>query len=140
MAEWRIPVAEHAFYRSIRRVLDELDPTGLTRLNDPAFEVMVLRKADTRIWSPCSVWAYFPVHRRRWITKKLNPRPATRMLLVFGMENFEEEKPAEFEWRLRDHIGHVLLYLRSPRAKNDCPDAMKEWKSHALPDTPANPG
>src|SRR5579862_2755834 len=91
MAEWKIPVEEGILYRSIRRVLSELDWTGLVRLNDPTFEVMVLPETDTRIWSPCSVWAYFPVHRRRWIVKKLNPRPATRVLMVFGLQTFEEE-------------------------------------------------
>jgi len=31
--------------------------------------------------SDFSVWAYFPVHRRRPISRKLRPRPQTRVLL-----------------------------------------------------------
>jgi len=36
-----------------------------------------------------------------------------------------------FAGHLRDHFGHVLLYLRSPKAPNDCPDAMNEWRRNA---------
>jgi hypothetical protein len=29
---------------------------------------------------------------------------------------------------LRHELGHALLYLRDPRAKNDCSAADEEWK------------
>ena len=38
-----------------------------------------------------------------------------------------------FENHLRDHsLGHVLLYLRKPRASNECRDALKEWRKVSL--------
>jgi hypothetical protein len=75
-----------------------------------------------------SVWAYFPVHRRRYVARLFPPKPETRVLLVFSTAGAEKERRKVFEDQIRDHLGHVLLYLRSPKARNDCPDAMKEWR------------
>ena len=79
-----------------------------------------------------SVWAYFPIDRNRRITRELKPKSETRVLLVFSAAGFEKSKRKFFEDCLRDHLGHVLLYLRSPKACNDCPDAMKEWRRSAV--------
>lgn len=79
-----------------------------------------------------SVWAYFPVHRRRYIARLFPAKPETRVLLVFGPTDGGREPVKVFEDHLRDHLGHVLLYLRSPKARNECPDAMKEWHKSAI--------
>ena len=75
-----------------------------------------------------SVWAYFPVHRRRYVARLFPPKPETRVLLVFSTASAENERRKVFEDQIRDHLGHILLYLRSSKARNDCPDAMREWR------------
>jgi hypothetical protein len=59
------------------------------------------------------------------IVGELLPRSDTRVLLVFGADRGGK---LEFEDHLRDHLGHVLLFLRDPDARNDCPDATREWR------------
>jgi hypothetical protein len=95
-------------------------------LKDPKFEVVVIPDDG------CSVWAYFPVNRRRWIVThhKLALNPKTRVLLVFSAPAAGKEPVKNFEGHLRDHLGHVMLYLRSPKANNDCDAAWKEWRGY----------
>jgi hypothetical protein len=52
-------------------------------------------------------------------------KPETRVLLLLNAARIEEET---FEGDLRHHLGHVLLYLRSPTASNECADADREWR------------
>ncbi len=73
-------------------------------------------------------WAYFPVHRLRRIAKHTQLRPETRVLLVIFEPDVESLPHEETLTKLRHHIGHVLRYLRSPKSKNDCSDAEREWK------------
>lgn len=122
MKEWGVCEQSRPFQASVRRVLSELHPEALLSLKDPKLEVRIVPDEGH------SVWAYFPVHRRRWIARELRPKPETRVLLVFSTAGFRTEPAKMFQDRLRDHLGHVLLYLRSPKAPNDCPDAQKEWR------------
>ena len=63
------------------------------------------------------------LYRRRVAAQTYRPKPATRVLLVFS----ESMKQSDDE--LRDHLGHALLYLRSPKAHNECSDAGREWRA-----------
>jgi len=54
-----------------------------------------------------------------------------------SIAGFAKEPVEALEACLRDHLGHVLLYLRSPKAKNDCLAAMKEWRRNQLRPTKA---
>jgi hypothetical protein len=74
-----------------------------------------------------SVWAYFPVHRRRLVARNIRLNPATRVLLVLSKPEIEKQPLRLTRDQLRDHLGHTLLYLRSPRSRNECKDAMREW-------------
>jgi len=74
------------------------------------------------------VWAYFPVHRRRKIAKFVEVKPDTRVLLVIFEPDVGRLPQEETLNKLRHHIGHVLRYLRDPKSKNDCSDAVMEWK------------
>jgi hypothetical protein len=65
---------------------------------------------------------------KQLIAEGVRLRSRTRVLLVFSATGFEKSKRKFFEDCLRDHIGHVLLYLRSPRARSCCQDAIKEWR------------
>lgn len=73
------------------------------------------------------LWAYFPVYRLRLIARKLQPKPETRVLLVLSTAHFDRQPVRRSCDELRDHLGHVLLYLRKPKARNECADALAEW-------------
>jgi hypothetical protein len=122
MEEWGLVTQTPRLRNCMRRVLGELHISTLIALRrEPKLEVIVAPDGY-------SVWAYFPIHRGRLISRELHPKPETKVLLVFGVATLEKEPVRQFEAEIRDHLGHVLLYLRSPKAKNDCPDAMKEWR------------
>jgi hypothetical protein len=70
---------------------------------------------------------------RRLIALGMHPKPQTRVLLVFSTPHCEETPVKLLRDQIRDHLGHVLLYLRSPKAPNDCPDAGKEWRRSIRP-------
>jgi hypothetical protein len=109
----------------VRKVLGELSADALLTLKDSKFEVTVQPEAGH------SVWAYFPIQRNRMISRKWKPRPEACVLLVLGESHFERDIGKTLEEYLRNHLGHALLYLREPRANNDCAAAMKEWRRSA---------
>ena len=123
MNEWRMGEQSRRMQTCLRRVLNELVDEALLTLKDPKLEVMLLPEADF------SVWAYFPIHGNRLIARRLRPKPQTRVLLVLSTAAFGKEPVEMLEDGLRDHFGHVLLYLRSPKARNECADAQREWRS-----------
>ena len=131
MREWGLDDKPLCLRTSVRRVLNELAVEALLRLKDPRFEVIVRPEPDF------SVWAYFPVHGRRLIARQLRPRRQTRVLLVFSLGGLEQETAQSFEECLRDHLGHALLYMRDPKAWNDCDAAWKEWCSSLPRQRPA---
>jgi hypothetical protein len=130
MQEWGMADKPSRIRDSALRILSELNPEGLMALKDPRFEVMVLPPGAPP-WH-INVWAYFPIDQRRWIAKELKPKPQTRVLLVINSGEFEKAKAGSLDGKLRDHLGHVLLFLRAPAARNECRDAWKEWESYAL--------
>jgi hypothetical protein len=121
------------FKACIRDVLGELSSEAHhILLRAPPLQVTIQPKFGL------GVWAYFPVHKRRIIVRQLaddgfSLRAVSRVLLVIS-ENLSE-KDAD---NLRDHLGHVLLYLRQPRANNDCPAAGREWKANCAVRMPRN--
>jgi hypothetical protein len=118
MAEWGFDKQSPRLKARMSRVLGELVPEALGILRgNPKLQVEFV-SADS-----FDIWAYFPVHRRRTIVRSLQVKlkPMARVLLVIGHDPVERH--------IRDHIGHVLLYLRSPRASNECGDAMREWNA-----------
>ena len=122
--EWGMDKAPGRLRNSVRLVLSELHPTALLLLKDPKSEVKVIPNPDF------SVWAYFPVHRRRLVAREYHPKPETRVLLVLSIPVSNDTPTNVFEDEIRDHLGHALLYLRAPRAWNDCDAAWKEWRAN----------
>src|ERR1700674_2595587 len=76
MQEWGMNDRSPRLQTCVRKVLGELSADALLTLKDSKLEVTVQPEADH------SVWAYFPIHRNRMISRKLEPRPETRVLLV----------------------------------------------------------
>jgi len=84
--EWRMRNCSRRVQTCVRRVLKELSAETLLFLRrELKLEVMVLAEADY------SVWAYFPVNRRRLIAQRLRPRPTTRVLLTLSEKHFQEQ-------------------------------------------------
>jgi hypothetical protein len=126
MQEWGMDEQSRRMQTCVRNVLSELVAEATLLLKDPKLEVMVLPEAAH------SVWAYFPVRGRDpnqevMILPDVPLKPETQILLVFGVSRFRQETIIDFKSHLRDHLGHTLLYLRDPNARNECADAWKEW-------------
>jgi hypothetical protein len=124
--EWGVDKQSLSLKACVRRVLSELSiDAHLTLRREPRLQVVILPESVPGF----RVWSYFPIYERRSIVQQLadigiSTRPSTRVLLVISETLSEDE--ADY---LRDGLGHVLLYLRSPRATNDCDAAMREWNS-----------
>jgi hypothetical protein len=127
MDDWRMGEQSPRMQGVIRQALGELDAEALLLLKDQRLEVMV--SEGTHL----AAWAFFPIHRRRIVARELHPKPQTRILLVLSPSRFERLSSKELIGYLRDQFGHILLYLRSPRANNDCHEAMKEWRRNRMP-------
>ena len=126
MQEWGMAEQSGRLQASFETVLSELTGEACLLLRDTRLEVAVLPRSITGAWD--SVWAFFPIHRRRLVARRLKPKPETRILLVICPATAETEPSEAFEVYLRDHIGHVLLYLRDPKARNECADAERQWR------------
>jgi hypothetical protein len=122
MKEWGVKNCPQNFQACVRKILNELTVEALLCLKNPRLEVQVRPESDY------SVWAYFPINQRRLIARELHPQSETRVLLVFSLGHFQRDRRKFFEDCIRDALGDVLLYLREPKARNECSDAMKEWR------------
>jgi hypothetical protein len=154
MQEWQMGEASRRIQTCVRQVLRELGPTAqLILRREPKLEVMIRPSARINVWAyfPMHGRLQSPelripnagsatellsairaaedeVYRRRLIFQEYKPKPATRVLLLFGEKAFEKEVPETSYENLRDHLGHTLLYLRNPKARNECVDAEREWR------------
>jgi hypothetical protein len=90
MQKWGMGEQSRRIQTCVRKILNQFERwPPLLVLRDPRLEVMV--RAD----APMSVWAYFPIHHRRIVARRVQPKTGTRVLLIF--------KPAAFE-------GDLSLY------------------------------
>ena len=120
----KVQTGSRKVLRCLRHVFEEMVGEALLGLRDRRLQIEVLSHSI----GMGEVWAYFPVHKRRWIAKHVELRPTTRILLVICQPGMERRPCRDTEKELRHHLGHVLLYLRNPTGPNECPDADKEWK------------
>jgi len=71
------------------------------------------------------------INRRLSLTR-IKLRSSTRIVLELGSQMFNGRRRGstrhDVTIHLRDHLGHVLLFLRDPEARNECEDAEREWK------------
>jgi len=123
--EWGIGKCSTRVQTRMRRVLGELSPGAHRTLRrNPKLQVVVVSETGF------SVWAYFPAHRKRRIVRDLQIelKPTARVLLVICEKLIEQQSARLTDADLRDHLGHTLLYLRSPKSRNGCGDASREWR------------
>jgi len=125
MAEWGLDRWHGKLQRCLRRVLGELvTEAHLVLRRNPKLQVALSDSA------PFSVWAYFPIHRRRTILShcEIGLAPGARVLLLINPNIVDSQSQHQTCDELRDHLGHVLLYLREPKGRNECPDATREFE------------
>jgi hypothetical protein len=123
--EWNIDSKQCKLQKCLRRVLGELATEAqLVLRHNPKLQVTVSNKA------PFSVWAYFPMHRRRAILShcEMGLAPGARVLLLIRPNIIDSQSQSQTCDELRDHLGHVLLYLREPKGRNECSDATREFE------------
>ena len=123
MNDWHMGEQSSHIQSCVRKVLSELSDGACFRLRDEGLEVKVVPKDGI------GVWAYFPMNRRRLIAREFNSKAETRVLLMLRAPNCQKESAEALEGLLRHHLGHALLHLRDPKARNGCLAAEKEWDS-----------
>ncbi len=127
MTEWG-PWRSRSVRTCMSSVLAELSSEALLVLRrNPRLEVV--RSLDKTDYS---IWAYFPIHSRRHVARQYKPRQETQVLIVINESLLKGQPLEQSKAQLRDHLGHTMLYLRSPRASNECADAMREWRQNRV--------
>ncbi len=117
------------------RVLNQIPAeTLLTLRREPRLQVeAVLRTPET-------MWAYFPIragqvgdeHLNIQLdllvqASKLTLRAKAEILLLLRTKMGRGENDPDVMGDMAHHFGHLSLYLRNPKAKNNCPDATRVW-------------
>jgi hypothetical protein len=155
--EWGLGKQSPKFRREIKGILMELSAGAqLCLRNEPRLQVEVVEGSDY-IWAhfpldQSEVSEMHPVTdneirdvmndaenweknldiNRRLSLRRIKLRPSTRILLELGSQMFNGRRRGsthhDVTVHLRDHLGHVLLFLRDRGAKNECEDAGWEWK------------
>jgi hypothetical protein len=135
-----VRVAEAAYHYSVwayfpiwprwSRAAQDLAASSIT-FNPIVTAHAMLDTHAVRICGNTSAARQADIYERIRIVRELLPRIETRILLVFGTSGFEKERSVDFQDLLRHHLGHVLLFLREPKAWNDCDAACKELEQSA---------
>jgi hypothetical protein len=157
--EWCIPEQQRRLRACLGRVLAELEAGALLTLRrEPKLVVMVCRDLTSEVDHIWAYFPMHPrlqtpklripergteaelasalraatddVYRRRLIAQQYKPKPTTRVLLVFSEPMIAKQPASVTEDQMRDHLGHTLLYLRSPKARNECADSLREWRGN----------
>ena len=127
----RIGRIEHKRIRlSIRKRfrLGQIDP-----LPEAGMQQLCIARPKARISTLAAILghgvrAHFPVNRRHAYARLFPPKAETRVMLLFSAPDVEREPVEQFQDSLRECLGHVMIYLQSPKARNKRPDARKEWR------------
>jgi hypothetical protein len=132
--EWGIERCSSRLQSCVRLALTRLSSEALLRLRgDSRLQVEAVRL------NPESIWAYFPVRSGecgdRPVNLQLEPlvrvnglkiKKRTAILLLLRTRVGRGEKDSALVGDILHHLGHVLLYLRNPKRRNDCCDARQE--------------
>jgi hypothetical protein len=131
LSAWRIHDQSERFQQRVLKVLQELNAKALLSLVDARLEVRV--HPDSGL----NVWAFYPFCRGLYNARhfSMSPVPLVRpniltiLLLQFNAREFEKQAAQQSHIDLRKHLGHALLFLRSPDAPNQDSDARREWQA-----------
>jgi hypothetical protein len=110
--------------KCLESVVEELGILAQVSLLDPHLQIEVVPVPSVGF----PVLAFFPIQQHTWITEQIEVRPATEVLLVLSQPDIELLTVEEVTKHLKHELGHALLYLRDPKAQNDCAAAGQEWE------------
>jgi hypothetical protein len=154
--EWGLAQGNAVVRRLVSRVLSELTPgVQLLLRREPRLQVTVSDAAFHDVWAYFPLRPERRLVNRERLEESLGDagldhearkrlrstfdsmpsigeivdiRPGASVLLLMNGDQFRSEQESDALDHLRDHLGHTLLYLRSPRAANECTDATREWE------------
>jgi|ERR1039458_3936284 hypothetical protein len=118
--DYYFPAIEKCF----ESVLEELGILAQVSLLDPRLQIEVVSFRSEGF----PVLAFFPVQQHGWITEQIEVRPATEVLVLLSQPEIERLPVKVVTKQLKHELGHALLYLRDPKAQNDCSAAGEEWE------------
>lgn len=132
LEEWAVGEHSVKLQKAVKRVLSELCAEAQLLLRrQPKLQVEVMQGETFH------TWAYFPAHPRRFQRRfpRLRLRPQARILLIISAPGDDVKRWPQTEMAnyLRHHFGHTLLYLRKPKARNECLNAQREWRMSCDP-------
>jgi hypothetical protein len=123
--DFDFPLVQECF----ESVVQQLGIVGQVALLDPRLQIEAVPVNDDmpleEFGAPSGA---FPVQKQKWITKIVDVRPATEVLLLLFRPDIERLSKDEVMDDLRHELGHAFLYLREPEATDDCAAADEEWK------------
>jgi hypothetical protein len=131
MVEWGLERCSRSIQQCMRWVLRCYPADTLLSLRrEPRLQVEVFSRV------PETVWAYFPIRpgqgevnlQLKWFVQsgRLRLKDEAEILLLLGARLRHGETAEDCEGQILHHLGHVLLYLRSPESPNECADARRE--------------
>lgn len=125
IGRWKL-TKTHKVTKCLDRLLRTMVIEGVYMLRDPRLQVVVLPGN--------MIWAYFPIHRRRWIVGKPPhvPEPEVKVMMVIGEDCVRDQPLTTTMAEVAHHFGHVLCYLQRPKWIHDCADADRAAKDCGL--------
>jgi hypothetical protein len=117
-----------AVVNCVDRILRPMVTEALYVLRDLRLQVVVVPR------SSFGVWAYFPIHSRRWIVRRhqLALHSQAKVLLVVSASDIGNRPQLETLVELAHHLGHVFCYLHNGRWIHGCLDADKAARDAGL--------
>lgn len=113
--------------KCVERVLRSMEISSVYILRTPELQVAVVPKG--------MIWAYFPVHKHRWIIRRsaVRLRSGAKALFVLTEQGlFRPMSQKEIRRDVAHHIGHLLCYLQRPGWIHECPDAERAARKCGL--------
>lgn len=134
MKEWGMERCSRTMQACMRWALRPYPGAALLILRrEPRLQVEILS------WVPETVWAYFPIHHGQIADQYLNSqlkfiiknlglhlKDEAHVLLLLGTRRKPGETADDCGVQLLHHFGHIFLYLRTPKSRNECDDARRE--------------
>jgi len=117
--DYEFPAVEKCF----ESVVEHLGILAQVALLDPRLQIEVVPVSSEGF----PALAFFPIQQHGWITEQIEVRPATEVLLVLSQRDCVRLPMEEVARHLKHELGHALLYLRDPEARNECFSADEEW-------------
>lgn len=114
---------------SFDEAIEACRPFALLRLPPETRELLnsgaVLFYMAENTWRTC--WPWYPIYPRRKIVRELKWRGVRIPKGVRVIITVELSADDSVERYMEDCFGHAILYLRNPRAPNECDDAQRTY-------------